>query len=230
MLGTITHFNTKDSIAALTFDDGPHPKFTPKLLDILNRHQAHATFFMLGEAAFRYPDLVKRVAEAGQAIGNHSYSHPSFVLIPGHERRRQIRECQKAVSPYGSRIFRPPHGHQSLSSRLDALRLRYPVVTWSVASQDWATIDVQGIVDRLESQIRPGCIILLHDAIHWIRETKNNDRSFMLEAVDKFLTQIGDRFRFITLPEMFRQARPQKRNWYSYPDSMMLEKIKQTQE
>jgi peptidoglycan/xylan/chitin deacetylase (PgdA/CDA1 family) len=230
VLGTITHFSTRDSIAALTFDDGPHPEFTPELLKILERHKAQATFFMIGEAARHYPDLVKRVAEAGHAIGNHSYSHPSFVVIQRDERRRQIRECQKAIAPYGFRIFRPPHGHQNVSSRFDALLLKYKVVTWSVASQDWATHDVKGIVDRLESQIRPGSVILLHDSLRIVRDTRYADRSPMLEAVDRLLGQNRDVYNYVTLPEMFRQARPQKQNWYHNPSPQMLEKIEATLE
>jgi len=218
MLGTITHFSTQDYIAALTFDDGPNPEFTLQLLDILDMHKARATFFMVGEAARRYPDLVKKVAESGHAIGNHSFSHPSFALISGHERRKQIRECERAISPYGFRIFRPPHGHQNISSRFDALLLRYKVVTWSVASEDWASNDVEMLVERLNRKIQPGSIILLHDSLHVVREEKFSDRFPMLEAVNILLKQIGDRYRFLTLPEMFCQAKPQKQNWYRYPN------------
>jgi len=71
-IGTVTHVSTKDPVAALTFDDGPHPVFTPLLLEILGRHQARATFFMVGKTAGMYPELVRQVASEGHAIGLHS--------------------------------------------------------------------------------------------------------------------------------------------------------------
>ncbi len=228
-LGTITHFSTCDHIAALTFDDGPHPEFTLQLLNILEKHKARATFFMVGEAARRYPDIVKKVAEAGHAIGNHSYSHPNFTLVSGEERRKQIRECEKAISPYGLRLFRPPHGHQSVSSRFDALILRYKVVTWSVASEDWAINDVDGIVDRLKCRIKPGSIILLHDSLSVVRDKKFADRSPMIEAVDRFLERNRGIYSFVSIPEMFRIAQPQKQNWYRNPDPQMSAKLQAKQ-
>src|SRR3990172_5069992 len=100
VLGTVTHVSTHASVVALTFDDGPHPEFTPRLLDILDKHQAQATFFMIGAAAQRYPDLVRRAAQAEHAIGNHSWDHPSFPLITGRERRAQMRACAQAITPY----------------------------------------------------------------------------------------------------------------------------------
>ena len=81
--GTITGVTTRDPVAALTFDDGPHPEYTPLLLNILERYQARATFFMIGDAAQRHPDLVRQVAQGGHAIGNHSWDHPFFPSLSG---------------------------------------------------------------------------------------------------------------------------------------------------
>src|SRR5690242_18370490 len=89
VFGTITHVSTSKPAVALTFDDGPDPVFTPRLLDILQQHHAKATFFMVGQAAERHPDIVKKVAAAGHAIGNLSWDHPSFPLLTGRERRDQ---------------------------------------------------------------------------------------------------------------------------------------------
>src|SRR5206468_4992188 len=83
--GAITHVATGEAIAALTFDDGPHPEFTPRLLDILDKHRARATFFMLGENARRHPDLVQRVAQVGHVIGNHSWDHSVFPSLTRRE-------------------------------------------------------------------------------------------------------------------------------------------------
>jgi peptidoglycan-N-acetylglucosamine deacetylase len=119
VIGTISHVHTRESVAALTFDDGPDPEYTPRLLAILERYRAQATFFMTGKAAQAHPELVRRVAQAGHAIGNHSWDHPSFPLISGRERRAQIRACAQALVPYGSRLFRPPYTEQNLGSRIE---------------------------------------------------------------------------------------------------------------
>ena len=231
VMGTITHVSTPDAVAALTFDDGPHPEFTPRLLDILERHQAHATFFVVGEAAQRHPDLVQRVAQAGHAIGNHSWDHPSFPLISGRERRAQLRACEKAIAPYGQRLFRPPYGHQSVASRLDALWLRYQVITWSVSTHDTLDHDANWIIDhRLTNQLEPGSVIAFHDALYTYEDERHADREPMLEAVNMLLEQFSDRFRFITVPELFKHGRPQRRNWYRKSDPDWLNGLKGQQD
>ncbi len=226
VMGTITAVATRDAVVALTFDDGPHPEYTPRLLDILERHQARATFFMIGEAAQRYPELVQQVAEAGHAIGNHSWDHPSFPLIISRERREQIRACVKATTPYGQRLFRPPYGHQNVASRLDALWLRYQVVTWSVSIDDWLERDVDWMIDRLVSHVQPGSIILLHDSLFDALEERYFDREPLLKTINMLLERLGDRFRFITLPELFRHGRPQRINWYLKGDVDELNQLR----
>ncbi|HEX2524363.1 MAG TPA: polysaccharide deacetylase family protein, partial [Terriglobia bacterium] len=136
-LGTVTSVQTRVPVASLTFDDGPHPEFTPRLLDILRHHKARATFFMLGQAAQKHPEIVRRVAEAGHAIGNHTWDHLSFPLLSERERQRQLKTCADAIAPYGLRLFRPPYGEQSLASRLSAARLGYEVIMFSVDVGDF---------------------------------------------------------------------------------------------
>jgi peptidoglycan/xylan/chitin deacetylase (PgdA/CDA1 family) len=169
---------------------------------------------MLGEAARKHPELVKQVAEAKHAIGNHSDSHLSFQQIGRRKRRKQLLECKKAIAPYGSRLFRPPHGHQSIASRFDALMLRYKVVTWNVAVQDWASQDADWLAGQLGDQIQPGSIILLHDALRIAVDERYKNRNPMLEALDRFLEKSNGQYSFVTLPELFKRGRPVKENWY----------------
>lgn len=215
LMGTITHVSTQDAVAALTFDDGPHPKFTPCLIDILKKHNARATFFMIGKAAERYPELVKQVAEAGHAIGNHSWNHLSFPSITGRERRKQIRKCQKSIAPYGQRIFRPPKGHQTVLSRLDALLLGYKVVTWNMHTFDWENHDAEWMVAYLMDRLKPGSIILLHDTLWDTIEEGTEDRKPILQAVNMFLEKVGNFYHFVTIPELFKHGRLRRRNWYT---------------
>ncbi len=221
-MGTITNVVTEDPVAALTFDDGPHPVWTPRLLDVLATYNARATFFMVGEAAQRHPNLVRRVAEAGHAIGNHSWDHPSFPLIPGRERRAQIRACERALAPYGQRLFRPPYGDQSLGSRLDALWLRYAVVTWNLVAMDWLDHGAATMADRLVSGLQPGSMIVFHDALLDASEERYFDREPMLDAVRILLDRVGDTFGFITVPELLRHGRPWRETWVRNHDPGFL--------
>lgn len=214
IMGTITHVSTLNPVAALTFDDGPHPEYTPHLLDILKRHDARATFFMIGKAAERFPELVRQVAQTGHAIGIHSWDHPSFPSINGKDRRKQIRACAKAVAPYGLKLFRPPYGHQSMASRIDALLLGYKVIAWNTHAFDWENHSAEWMVDKLMSRLIPGSIILLHDTLWDIIVEGAEDRLPMLEALNMFLEKVGNRFHFITIPELLKLGRVQRRNWY----------------
>lgn len=215
LIGTITHFSTSDPLVALTFDDGPNSEFTPRILHILSKHKAHATFFMLGKHAQRHQELVKRVWHAGHAIGNHSWDHPSFPSITGRERRAQIRACERVIAPYGQRLFRSPYGDQSLASRLDAFWLGYQVVAWSVVAEDWLYHSTDWMVQRLVSGIRPGSVVLLHDALFTADVKKCSfSREPMLDSLSILIEQLSGRFRFVTIPELFKHGRPQKRIWY----------------
>lgn len=211
LIGSITHVSTRDAVAALTFDDGPHPEYTPRLLDILERYQARATFFMVGEAAKRHPDLVSQVARAGHVVGNHTWDHPSFPLLSSSERRGQFRAWELATAPHGQRLFRPPYGHQSVASCLDAKRFGYDIVHWSLAARDWLDHDAEWMAARLVDQIQPGSVVLFHDALYSYTDERYVDRGPMLEAVNIVLEQLCDRFRFVTVPDLLQHGRPQRR-------------------
>jgi peptidoglycan-N-acetylglucosamine deacetylase len=194
-------------VAALTFDDGPHPEHTCRLLEILARHGAKATFFMVGRSAERYPEIVERAAHAGHAIANHTWDHAAMPLLGRRERLRQMLACEQALTPYGSRLFRPPYGFQSRASYLDARGLGYTVVGWSGTAEDWLDHSADGIADRLIHNITPGGIILLHDVLHDVICDAYADRSPLLEAVDRVLEALSGRYRFLTVPELLAHGR-----------------------
>lgn len=227
VIGTVTRVATREAIMALTFDDGPDPEYTPRLLEILERYGAHATFFMTGEAAQAHPELVRRVAEAGHAIGNHSWDHPSFPLISGRERRAQIRACGKALFPYGERLFRPPYGEQNIASRIDAFLLGYQVIMFDVSTHDWCGGDAATIARQLERKIRPGSIVVLHDRLVDALDQSYFSRESTLEAVRMFLDAVGERFRFVTIPELLRHGKEQKEIRYKKPDLELLNRLMQ---
>ena len=218
--GCVAGVRTKEPVVALTFDDGPDPESTPPVLDLLARFGARATFFMVGSEAARHPDLVARVAGAGHAIGNHTWDHPVLPRLPSPDRRAQIRDCQKALAPWGTGLFRPPYLAQSRASRLEALRMRYKVILANVDSEDWWDPDPDRIAERIRTEVRPGSIVLLHDAVlgssglRFPHEPRS-DRGAMLQALERFLDETRNRFRFLTVPEILRTGRAIRVRRYS---------------
>lgn len=208
--GCITNVETRDPVAALTFDDGPHPVYTPRVLNILERHGAKATFFMVGEAASKYPEVVRMVAGAGHVIGNHSWNHFNLTEIGSRLRRlKQLRACARATAPHCRRIFRPPHGGINDQIRLDALLFRYKVILWCASAQDWIPQGPEEIAQKMIERVRPGSIFLLHDAIYRSHLPKTQwDREPMLDGLDRALTVLKQKMHFVTVPELLRTGRP----------------------
>ncbi len=220
-LGTVSRIATTEAVVALTFDDGPHPVYTPQLLDVLAEYDARATFFMLGEHARAHPDVLQRVAAAHHAIGNHTYDHPSFPLIGARERHQQLRACAAAVAPLGSRLFRPPYGHESLASHTSALLLGYDVIGWSAHAFDWEQRTADWMLERLLDQVKPGRIVLLHDAIYTPQTPEVADRTEMIAAVRMLLEALSPSYRFVTVPTLLAEGRV-IRTWYRPPDRAFL--------
>jgi peptidoglycan/xylan/chitin deacetylase (PgdA/CDA1 family) len=212
-LGTITRVKTEAKLVAFTFDDGPHPTFTPLLLEILARYNAQATFFMLGERASRYPELVRLVANAGHTIGNHSWNHPSFPGLSHQERLLQMRQCAKALAPYSEPLFRPPFGHQNIASRMDAWYLKQHVVTWNVIAHDWLDDSATQLTERVTAKMQPGAIVLWHDALAREKENQVSNRQATLDAVQNLLETWHESFRFVTVPELMRHGEAVKKVW-----------------
>jgi len=220
--GTVTRVVTDKARVALTFDDGPHPDYTPRLLDILDRHNARATFFLVGCVADRHRPLVAEMAARGHELGNHSWDHPSFPTISPGQRRAQMRRCAEALAPHGQRLFRPPYGHQSLASRLDALWLGYEVVAWTVAADDWLDHGPDEILEKLAGKIQPGHIILLHDALFTAGEQAYLDRAPTLQAVERLLVQ-PPQYEFVTVPELLRSGRAVREPWFKRGNRQWLD-------
>jgi peptidoglycan-N-acetylglucosamine deacetylase len=220
--GTITHVVTQEPVVALTFDDGPHPVYTQQLLGILEKYKAYATFFMVGQAASKYPDVLRQVAQAGHAIGNHTWSHISLPSIKRKERWAQLWKCKRALSPYGDRLFRPPYLEQSLGSHLDALCLGYEVVAYNITVDDWWDPDPYRMAGSAISAISPGSIVLLHDSLFDEGNPKHDiklpheamvDRKAMLKTLELLLDQLNGRFRFVTVPELLKCGHPYRKDW-----------------
>jgi len=207
----ITNVETDQAISALTFDDGPHPIYTPQVLRILEKHGAKATFFMVGEAANRYPGIVQDVASRGHVIGNHSWDHPNLTKVSSRlQRLKQLWNGARETAPYCQRLFRPPFGAQNAQVRFDARLFRYQIILWNVSAQDWIFQDPEEIAQKMIDRIKPGSIVLLHDAIYAGNEVSDQDkaRGPMLNGLDKALVVLKQRIQFVTVPELLRVGKP----------------------
>ncbi len=155
-----------DRVVYLTYDDGPHPTYTPALLDLLATYDARATFFALGSEVERYPGVAARIVREGHAIGNHTWSHPSLTTVSGEVLDRQVLDTQSVIQRAAGvtpTCLRPPYGarNATVNARVAELGLRMSM--WNVDPEDWRQPGAGAIVDRVLSGVRPGAVILLHD-------------------------------------------------------------------
>ena len=154
---------------ALTFDDGPSPLYTPRVLDVLRRYHTPATFFVVGYHALQYPDLVRAEARAGMTVGDHSFDHPNyppFAALTAEQIDTEIAQGRNALHGLAPppRLFRPPGGSFSLYVEAAAHRLGLRVTLWSVDPTDWAAgVSSEQIVTRVLGAVRPGSIVIMHD-------------------------------------------------------------------
>ncbi len=223
--GTLIRVQTREPAVALTFDDGPDPRWTPLLLDLLARHGARATFFMVGKQAVAHRTVVERVAAEDHAIGNHTWDHPSLPTLRSPYRRAQLRWAREGLAPWGDRLFRPPYGHQTLASQLDTVAVGYRVVGWNALAEDWLDDPAEVLVARVERRLVPGSIVLLHDRLATFVDPRHADRGPTLEAVEQLLTRHAGRYRFVTVPELLSLGLPRKWHLYRRPNLDWLHRL-----
>lgn len=159
-------------VVYLTFDDGPIPACTPQVLDILSRYGVKATFFMVGENAARYPELVQRVRKEGHTIGNHTYHHSKGYQTCTNA---YVADAQKATRLLGSKLFRPPHGRMTYRQKYALLKRGYTIYLWDVLTHDYnKCYSVEHMMQVVQHYTRNGSIITMHDSL------KSHDRLLTL--------------------------------------------------
>jgi peptidoglycan-N-acetylglucosamine deacetylase len=225
LLGTITHVRTDEKVAALTFDDGPDPEFTPELLDLLRRNKARATFFVVGKRAEEHRELLEQMVREGHLLGNHSWSHTALPLLSRIDRLRDVRRCQRVLPRQPKLLLRPPYGYQNLQSRLDAILLGYEVVTWNAAGDDCLGAGAEAIRDRLLQEIQPGSIVLMHDSLYKTSDVRYRDRQPTLQALSQMFSALAGDYRFVTVAELMELGEPQRELWWRKPKVEMLETL-----
>lgn len=190
---------------ALTFDDGPNPVWTPRLLDVLGRHGVRATFFMLGSRAQAEPGLVMRIAAEGHLIGNHSWSHPNLALAAASRVREELartKETLEQISGRPVRHFRPPFGARRPAVFRIARSLGLTTVLWNAMTSDWSEGSAERIATQLTGKIdaqvrsRMASNIVLHDGGHLEPAA---DRGPSVNAAALLLERYAGTRQFVTL-------------------------------
>ena len=157
---------------ALTFDDGPNPAATPRLLEVLARHNVRATFFLIGDFIRLQPGLTREIAAAGHSVGNHTMSHPFLPRCSSSRIRSELAGCNAALEDTLGRkveLFRPPHGGRTPEVFRAAASLGLKTVQWNLMVGDWMDVPSSTILTRLETGIRRhtksgrGTNVVLHD-------------------------------------------------------------------
>lgn len=202
--GVVWDVRTDRKVIALTFDDGPNPNYTPKILDLLKEYQARATFFVTGTQVKKYPQIAKRQVLEGHELGNHTYGHPKMSALGAQQIVKElIRTEQAIVAATGKqppRLFRPPGGYLDPVLVTGARQAGYTTVLWSFHqdTQDWNRPGVSKIVNKVVHSARRGDIVLLHD--------HGGNRSQTVRALKRILPELQKRgYRFVTVSELLHE-------------------------
>lgn len=193
-VGSIHGAKAPSSGVALTFDDGPDPEVTPRLLDLLRDRDVRATFFVLTEKADLRPDLVRRIVDEGHEIALHFDRHDRLTGMPIAEARTRLRAARaklEAMVGRPIRFFRPPFGSQSLSTYLMARREGLEIVSWGPYAEDWAEQAPETAADKVLRPVKGGDIVLMHDGLEKPdgEDLPTFDRVKMVEMILDGLTQ-----------------------------------------
>ncbi len=188
-------------LIALTFDDGPHPKETNQVLDVLKKYNIKATFFIAGKHANWYPKALVRASKEGHEIGNHTFNHPDISNLTKSQLEEEILKCEDILIKLTGkkpRLFRPPYGsYKQEELALIAKKLKYKIVLWtSVDARDWENPGANVIVNKIINNVKNGDIILLHDY------ATNNT----VEALDMLIPKMIEKgFKFVTVSEIIKK-------------------------
>ena len=183
---------------ALTFDDGPHPRYTPQILNILDKYGIKATFFTIGINAEYYPHVVEEIIKRGHEIGNHTYSHPHVSCLNSENLKREVERCESVIfglTDYKTKLFRPPEGMIDADVIQVLKELDYKVILWDIDTLDWANTPSEKIAKNVIDNICAGDIILMHDYVSYNSPTP--------DALEMFIPELLKRgFRFVVVSEL----------------------------
>lgn len=200
---TFTGLRRGSKLLALTYDDGPNDPHTLRLLEVLDRHQVKATFFLIGRHMRQRPDIAREIVRAGHVVGNHTLTHPNLIFSSREQVRTEILECKRAIEDAvgeQSNLFRPPFGGRRPSSLRVIREAQMLPVMWNVTGWDWNAPPAEQIVRKVAKQVRGGDVILLHDGGH---KAMGADRAQTVIATERMIVRYqSEGYEFVTVSEM----------------------------
>ncbi|KHE68074.1 polysaccharide deacetylase family protein [Halobacillus sp. BBL2006] len=191
---------TSRKVVAITFDDGPSSEYTPRILSLLDKYKAKATFFVVGSRVVENPEIVKNIVSSGHELANHTYSHPNFNGLPPEKMKEEMDKTYQSIKEIAHtrpKLFRPPGGYYNDPIVETANDQGYTVVLWSWHQDtfDWRNPGVNSIVNKVLRKTRNGDIILFHDF--------GGDRTQTIQALEQILPELKKRgYEFITVSEL----------------------------
>jgi peptidoglycan/xylan/chitin deacetylase (PgdA/CDA1 family) len=193
---------------ALTYDDGPNDPYTLRLLEVLAKHNIHATFFLIGRYIRQQPQIAREIIQAGHIVGNHTFTHPLLIFKSEAEIRQELIQCRDALQDAigkPSNLFRPPFGGRRPATFRVARELGLEPVMWNVTGYDWNAPPAAVIERKVAKQVRGGNVILLHDGGH---KQIGADRSQTVIATDHLIARYkSEGYEFVTIPQMMEKAK-----------------------
>ena len=204
----IWDIQTDEKVVALTFDDGPHPKYTQQVLDLLDKYEAKGTFFVVGELAEKSPEVVQRMYEEGHEIANHTYTHPSSKSVSEiMEEINQANETIYSITGFSPKLFRPVEGYYTEEIVNEIVKNGYKIVMWSwhQDTEDWKDPGVNKIVSKVLGGLKNGDVVLFHDG--------GGNRDQTVQALGKILPEMKKQgYTFITISEMINLKKEAQKN------------------
>lgn len=185
---------TQELRAALTFDDGPHPDYTPQILDILKAADVKATFFLLGKYVNQFPEIVKRMHEDGHDIGNHSWTHLPLAFQTVSVIREELQKTNDVIRGITGKevtLFRPPYGNRDPRVLAIANQLGMRTISWSITCWDWSSPPEQKIMGYVQRGLTPGAIVLLHDGHDTARASDRRQTVAATQTILNYLNDLG---------------------------------------
>lgn len=191
----------KKKQVALTFDDGPDSVYTPQILDVLSQNQVRGTFFLMGNRAKLFPDVVKRIVQEGHVVGNHTMTHPDILKLTTEKTRENISQAEDTLTPligYRTALFRSPYGSLDAERIKEIEKLGYKIIAWNVDSLDWKSLTAEQVKYNILENAKAGSIILQHSA-----GGKGENLSGSVEALGEVITELKKvGYSFVTIPEI----------------------------
>jgi peptidoglycan/xylan/chitin deacetylase (PgdA/CDA1 family) len=192
---------------ALTYDDGPNDPNTLRLLEVLAKHNVHATFFLIGRYVQQQPQIARAIVQAGHVVGNHTFTHPLLIFKSEAGIRQELTQCRDALQDAigkHSNLFRPPFGGRRPAVLRIARELGLEPIMWNVTGYDWNAPPAERIEGKVAKQMRGGDVVLLHDGGH---KQMGADRSQTVIATDRLIARYkAEGYEFVTTPQMMEKT------------------------